>query len=395
MKKKYSALAIISGLVAAAALTGCQQGSKVIHVQLVPSVNPATLLDLAGKLTPFLNGYVKDSGYTFNIDVGSSYSATTSALVANQIDAAFLPAGNYAQVSIENKGTVDVILSAARAGYKVQADDFKGFDDASKEKQRKAMNGEITADGTAVTTANASSAYAYRGQQSATKVSYYSGVVYCLRDSARTKLGLPKLDLNDDGTVTIKEMHDAGALVGIMDTGSSSGYVYPRKLFDDAGYTKGFVDKSTYKTLSDADKALAIQSVAQGTYNEAVDKLMTGQIDVTLGYFDTRYGAAYDTPSATAYYKNDKVFTDTYTIAITDPIMNDTVSVYHTLGQAQRDAISKAFKAAAADGDKNTDGTAAYYLYHIYSHTGYNDAKDADYDKAREMYQWVSAHTTK
>lgn len=375
-----------------AALTGCDGSSstKTIHLQLVPSVDASKLTPLADSLVPFLNSYV--SGYEFEIDVGASYSATTSALVSGQVDGAFLPAANYAQVSLENPGKVDVLLSAARAGYKVQADDFPGFNDDAKETQRKAMNGEITSSGAAVTSANASEAYSYHGEQSTTTVSYYSGVVYCLRDEYREQLGLTDLDLDHDGTVTLKEVHDSKAIVGIMETGSSSGYVYPNKLFYDAGYTKGFVDKDTYNSLSDSDKDKAIISTKQGTYNEAVTKIMDGTIDVTLGYFDTRYGAAYVTDTS-AYHNDPAVFDKTYTIAITDPIMNDTVSVYKDTDDGMRNAIKVALKAAAADGDKNTEGTAAYYLYQIYSHTGYKDASDSDYDKAREMYTWTQEHT--
>jgi hypothetical protein len=54
------------------------------------------------------------------------------------------------------------------------------------------MNGEIGADGNAVTSANP--AYSYKGDQSSTQVSYYSGIIITLRDSARTALGLSKLD---------------------------------------------------------------------------------------------------------------------------------------------------------------------------------------------------------
>jgi hypothetical protein len=88
---------------------------------------------------------------TFTVDVGATYAATTTALASGQIDGGFLTASGYAQESIENPGKVDVLLSASRAGYKVQADDFPGFDDAAKAKQLAAMNGEIGADGNAVT----------------------------------------------------------------------------------------------------------------------------------------------------------------------------------------------------------------------------------------------------
>jgi phosphonate transport system substrate-binding protein len=95
-----------------------------------------------------------------------------------------------------------------------------------------------------------------------------------------------------------------------------------------------------------------------------------------------------------AKYNNDaSVFTNTYTVAITDPIMNDTISVNSKISDARKAAIKKAFKAAVKDGSKDTEGTGAYLLYQIYSHTGYVDAKDSDYDAARDMYNWTKNNT--
>jgi len=392
MKKQSLSFAIMGGLLAAAGLAGCNSDSNVIHLQLVPSNDPTTLLTLATKLTPFLDSYVKDSGYTFTVDVGASYAATTSALVSGQIDGGFLTASGYAQVSIENPGAVDVLLSASRAGYKVQADDFIGFDDTAKEKQRKAMNGEITTSGDPVTSANASDAYVYRGDQSSTQVSYYSGIIISLRDTARAALGLKALDSDGDGTITIDEIHDNSGIVGIMGSSSGSGYIYPTKYIYDQGYTKGFVTKDAYSSLSDDDKAKAIQCITQDSYPSAVEKLMTGEIDAACGFMDIRYGSAY-VQADSKYKGDDTLFTKGYTVAITDPIMNDTLSVVTSLDDAKKAAIKTAFKAAVADGSKTTEGTAAYYLYQIYSHTGYVDAKDSDFDSARDMYRWTLEHS--
>ena len=77
-----------------------------------------------------------------------------------------------------------------------------------------AMNGEIGADGNAVSATNP--AYKYRGDQSATQVSYYSGIIITLRDSARAALKLGALDADGDGKTTLKELHTAKAVVGIM-----------------------------------------------------------------------------------------------------------------------------------------------------------------------------------
>lgn len=389
MKKSVTSLFILGGLVSVAALAGCGN-TEEIHLQLVPSNDPSALLTLATKLEPFLNSYV--SGYKFSIDVGATYAATTTALAAGQIDGGFLTASGYAQESIENKGKVDVLLSASRAGYKVQADDFPGFDAAAKAKQLAAMNGEIGADGNAVSATNP--AYKYRGDQSSTQVSYYSGIIITLRDSARAALKLGALDADGDGKTTLKELHTAKAVVGIMGATSGAGYIYPTKYIYDNGYTLGFKDKDSYNALSSTDQDKAMIGFNQTSYPNAVKLLMTGQIDAACGFMDIRYGSAF--VQADSDYKGDEsLFTKGYTVGITDPILNDTLSVNSSLSQGKRDAIKTAFKKAVTQGSKTEEGTAAYYIYQIYSHTGYVDAKDSDFDAARDMYQWSLDHASK
>jgi hypothetical protein len=231
-------------------------------------------------------------GFTYTIDVGATYAATTTALVDGSIDGGFLTASGYAQETIDNPGTVEVVLSASRAGYKVQADDFPGFDAAAKTKQLAAMNGEIGVDGTSnITSANP--AYSYLGQQSTTEVMYYSGIIITLRDSARTALGLKALDADGDGKTTLKELHDGEAIFGHMGSTSGAGMIYPTKYLYDAGYTKGFVAKADYAKLGDSDKALAVIGADETSYPNAVKSLMTGTLDAVCGFMDIRYGSAY------------------------------------------------------------------------------------------------------
>ena len=66
----------------------------------------------------------------------------------------------------------------------------------------------------------------------------------------------------------------------------------------------------------------------------------------------------------------------------------DTISARSNLDQATKDAVKHAFKELVKDGDINTEGTGAYYLYNLYSHTGYSDAKDSDFEGERNFYQF-------
>ena len=117
-----------------------------------------------------------EPNYKWTIDVGESYASTMTALTAGQLDGGFLPSAGYAQASIEKPGKAELLLSAARNGYKVQQD-FPGTDAAAREKQRKAMNDD---------------SYDYRGQQDPTQVNFYCSVVITLRDSARKEKNLDR-----------------------------------------------------------------------------------------------------------------------------------------------------------------------------------------------------------
>lgn len=147
---------------------------ETITLQFVPSNDAQTVLTRAKQLEPFFEKICPE--YNFEMNVGTNYAVVNTALANGQIDGGFLTASGYAQESIENPGKVELLLSAARAGYKVQADDFPGLTEEAREKQREAMNGTITKSGEKVTDANKADAYVYRGEQSSTVVNYYCSV---------------------------------------------------------------------------------------------------------------------------------------------------------------------------------------------------------------------------
>ena len=96
MKKTLTSVVTLALL--SLSLTGCGNKGKKIHLQLVPSNDPAALMTRAKALAPILDKYAP--GYSFSIDVGASYAATTTALAAGQIDGGFLTASGYAQRTI-------------------------------------------------------------------------------------------------------------------------------------------------------------------------------------------------------------------------------------------------------------------------------------------------------
>ena len=232
-------------------------------------------------------------------------------------------------------------------------------------------------------------AYVYRGEQSKTEVSFYSSLMYTLRDQARQYIGKKAFGItaDDDEDAILKKLHDGNALWGVMSETSSAGYIYPRYYLYQHGYTKGFVDRKEYNKLSKEDQDKAMMSTSQGTYPESIDGLMTGTFDVICGFFDTRYGSAFVQKDG-KYAGKENLFKNTYTVAVTDPIMNDTVSIRTSLSDGKREAIKKAFKAPVKVGISKDTATAADLVYQIYSHTGYVDASDSQYASAKEMYKW-------
>ncbi len=235
-------------------------------------------------------------------------------------------------------------------------------------------------------------AYVYLGQQSTTKVNFYSAVMYTLRDQAREYIGKNKFGITKGMTEdqVLAKLHDGEAVWGHMSSTSSAGTVYPTYYLYQHGYTLGFKTREEYNKLSDADKKKAVIGINQSQYPDGVDMLMTGQIDVSCGFMDTRYGSAY-VQQDSKYKGNDNLFYNTYTVGITDPIMNDTISVRSSLSDAKRNAIWTAFDGATRAGDINTEDTGAYLLYQIYSHTGYTKTSDAAYKAAKDMYVWQQA----
>lgn len=359
MKSKKFILPMVVSLVFAAGVVSCAKEETVetINIQFVPSNDPATLGALADRLEPVLHEIVPQ--YNFSITTGTSYAATTEALLSDQVDIGFLTASGYAQATLQNPGKVEVLLTSVRKGYKVQVDDYKGDVD----KQIKAMNGEIEG-------------YEYLGQQSDTDVNWYTSQL-CVGNEYYK-------DANGDGKIDIHDM--AGLKIGRMGATSGAGYLRPLKFLNDNNMA--MVDAIT-------DAKTQIQGVQQASYGDAYNNMQSGAIAGFWGFTDVRYAQGYIKKDS-AYYNKAEAFTLSKTVCITDGIYNDTVSTRSNLEDAKKQAVVKAFKAAIKDTTKIGEGddamSPADILYKVYSHTGYTDAKDSDFDGEREFYQYCVDH---
>lgn len=368
-------------------LVSCKKDPNQIDVVFVPSRDATALGESAKKLEPVLDQIMKDNNlpYHFKISTSTTYSAAGTALMNSQADVGFLTGTSYAQMTVDHPGSVEVLLTAVRSGFKVQTTDYKNPNNTEegRHKQVQAMNGEIDN-------------YEYLAEQDTVNVANsYNSILISNRNH------------KENGVATeIKYVDDLiGKQVGIQSNSSGAGYNYPklflanmkneanRKLWfrPDSQYLNNDYIKEHGLTIvsgePDASKG-EIKGVEIKGYDAAFTEAMNENSNFAgvWGFMDIRYSNGYNKTGGK--YKDDKsVFTNTYTVAMTDPIFNDTISVRSGLEQEKKDAVSLAFKTAVKQGDVKTEGTGANLVYNIYSHTGYVDGVDANYENERTIYK--------
>lgn len=364
MKKSLLLCGTLAVLLIGGTATSCGKSneSNVIKIQFVPSNDPDTLGALAKRLEPVLHQITPK--YEYEISVGTSYNATTEGLLSNQLDIGFLTASGYAQATLQDRGKIQVLLTSVRKGYKVQVEDYKD----NTEMQIKAMNGEIEG-------------YTYLGEQSDVDVNWYSSQL-----SVGNKY---YKDVNGDGKIDVKDL--AGLKIGRMGATSGAGYLRPLKYLNDYGMK--MVDQAVYDSASEEEKKTMIIGVEQTDYGAAFNNTQDGTIAGFWGFTDVRYAQGY-IKSGSKYYQKAEAFTLSKVVAITDGIYNDTISSRSNLSKAKKEAVMEAFKTAVTMEEKieGQDLSPKEILYKVYSHTGYTEAKDADFEGEREFYQYCVDH---
>ena len=337
------------------ALTSCGgKDDNVINIQFVPSRDGGDLATLAGRLEPVLEKYAPE--FKFKISTGTSYAATTEAMLSDQCDVGFLTASGYAEATLKNPGKIEVALTSVRKGYQVQVDY------TTEAEQRAAMNGEIAG-------------YEYLGQQSTEDVNYYTSMLVVSNQYY--------VDNNGDGKIDVKDL--AGLTIGRQGPTSGAGYLRPLKYLNDNGME--MVD-----TL-DSTKTNQIKGLQMSGYDAALSAMNQGSIAGFWMFTDVRYANAYNKESS-EWYQNKQIFTNSKVVAITDGIYNDTISFRSNLSDKKKEAVKNAFLQAVKDGvdlDANSEeykASGAYILYNVYSHTGYTLASDSEFNGEREFYQY-------
>ncbi len=206
----------------------------------------------------------------------------------------------------------------------------------------------------------ATTAYVLAAEEGAAEVILKS-LRYDVNDDGSLKLDEPLvagyfsqlLVHKDSGITSVEDLK--GKKIAISSFTSTSGFVWPANLLADAG-------------LNPEED---VEWINAGGHDNAVTAVFNGEADAAFTFKDARN--LFDKEDNFADIQETCVFLMNTTI-----IPNDTISVIPNLNADVKDKVKAAFLAIAAS-DKGHEIIKA-----IYSHEGYAEASDADYEVVKE-----------
>ncbi len=331
MKKAFLALTLLlSVFVLAACGGGAGYADQTLNVYFVPSRPADEILEVTEPLSDLLKNELAELGFEVGgveILVSSTYEAAGEALIAGTGDIAFLPGGTYVAYKDLDGSPIEVLLAATRAGLSKDAADAAAWND-----------GEAT---------TGDPEY---------QVAYYKGLIIAGPSEAGQAVSAT---VNSGAELAWEDVKDLNWCV--RSATSSSGYIYPAVwLLDNFGKTFDDIEGSVTTT---------------GGYGDTASSLATGTCDVGTFYADARRDYADEWEGD--YGRSASIWAETNVVGVTSNIMNDTISV-STLNMDQDliDAIKQAFLNIA-------ETQAGQDVMSVYSHQGYTEVSDSDYDAAR------------
>lgn len=281
----------------------------------------------------------KIEGYDFDLDTSTSYEALTEAMISGQVHVGFLTSQQYAFVTTEEPGKVEVILSSVRDAYAAQID---------------SQGAPITNLDTIIDNVNAPG-YAAQYHETVKVSSYYSML-------------LVKTEDYNAGFDSVADL--VGKKVATGSVSSGSGFVYPSVLLHDNGlsFTAGTPANNTQ-----------VQNVTiSGGHQSQILALLNGEVDASFAFLDARKSSVFDAYNAV---EGQDVFADTKVIALTTGIYNDTISVVSSMKETLKTALEQAFL-------EIIETPVGLQALSVYNHTGYLVADDADYEGERDVYKF-------
>lgn len=316
-------------------LTHAQDATTVkeLTVQFVPSRDPEEIMTETEPLKNLLKDELAKLGFNvenIDISVGTSYEATGEALAAGTVDIGFIPGGTYV---LYDDGA-DVILTATREGLSNDSENSKDWNDNKPT------------------------------EKSSEQVTYYRGL-FLAGPSEKGRALAEKV--NNGEALTWDDLNNVNW--SVMGTSSPAGYIYP-SLYLSKNYDG--------KTIADLNSA-----VQSDSYASAFSRLATGQVDVLLTYADARMD--YEDQWQKEFGGKNDIWTDVDVIAVTDGMMNDTISVSKNSDHLTPELI-EAIQEAMINISKTEEGQK---VIAVYSHQGYSKAKSEDYDTERQAQKFL------
>ncbi|WP_427109894.1 phosphate/phosphite/phosphonate ABC transporter substrate-binding protein [Lysinibacillus xylanilyticus] len=305
---------------------------KKLTIGFVPSRNPDEIITATEPLKNLLKDELASLGYDvgeIDITVGTNYEAVGEALSAGTTDVGLIPGGTYV---LYDDGA-EVILTATRAGLSNDSDNPV---DWNKNKP------------TAPTMTQTTS---YRA-------------ILVAGPSEKGKALAAKV--NNGEELTFEDLNNV--TWNVMSSSSPAGYIYPTL----------WLHEKFNKTIPDLS-----QVVQADSYGSAFGRLAAGQTDVLVTYADARRD--YEKSWNGEFGRTASIWEETDLIGVMPAIYNDTISVSKN-SKVMNDSLKKAIQQAFINIGNSEKGKE---VIAIYSHEGYQVAKDSDYDNERKAQELV------
>lgn len=305
---------------------------KKLTIGFVPSRDPEEIITATEPLKNLLKDELASLGYDvgeIDITVGTNYEAVGEALSAGTTDIGLIPGGTYV---LYDDGA-EVILTATRAGLNNGSDNPV---DWNKNKP--------TASTTTQTT------------------SYRAILVAGPSEKGRALAA----KVNNGEQLTFEDLNNV--TWNVMSSSSPAGYIYPTL----------WLHEKFNKTIPDLAHVVQADS-----YGNAFGRLAAGQTDVLVTYADARRD--YEESWKGEFNRSASIWEETDLIGVMPAIYNDTISVSKN-SKVMNDHLKKAIQQAFINIGNSEKGKE---VIAIYSHEGYQVAKDSDYDNERKAQELV------
>ncbi|WP_067839237.1 PhnD/SsuA/transferrin family substrate-binding protein [Amphibacillus sediminis] len=298
-----------------------------LSVGFVPSRDPEEIITATEPLKALLQEELAGLGFDVgevDITVGTNYEAVGEALSAGTTDIGLIPGGTYV---LYDDGA-EVLLTSTRAGLSIDSEDPADWNDNKPT------------------------------EPTEEQVTYYRSLIIAGPSAKGQELAEK---VNNGEELTFEDLNSASWAV--MTSSSSAGYIYPTLWLQDNYGQK----------ITDLDNLVQVDS-----YGSAFARLAAEQVDILVSYADARR----DNEEAWQgeFERKNSIWDETNVVGVTAGIYNDTISASKN-SEKMTDELKAAVQQAFINIAETDEGKE---VISIYSHEGYQEAQDSDYDKERD-----------